>query len=348
MDLFFSLQMSFGNPLLQIAHILQQFGFTGFADRAILFFATFTAAEDVDFISFFPPLDLHFRFLLEWIPGRWPSNHLFPIVLLQFVQPFISFRLQPRNKVVQPSVANLFDVFVKGHASIDNHSPVRFLPCAFLENIQHLVGQPSFRFAIDTITNEIVLDRLASECDVIFHLAAAVGVKLIVKNPVQTIETNVMGTEAVLKVAQRYRVRVLIASTSEVYGKGNSIPFREEDDVYDRLATSVSGDLLTEIYLQNRKSLVVTQAGGARARVKEVEILDVEVNHLKDPPLGLLFRANWTAMGSVGHWGHIHIRKNQYEADITVEPMDGAWKITNLDLIQEKRIDFYGQQKTKS
>ena len=108
---------------------------------------------------------------------------------------------------------------------IDNLSTGKF------ENIQHLVGNPNFRFAIDTITNEVVLDRLASECDVIFHLAAAVGVKLIVENPVHTIETNVGGTEAVLKAALRYRAKVLIASTSEVYGKGNRIPFNEDDDV---------------------------------------------------------------------------------------------------------------------
>lgn len=122
----------------------------------------------------------------------------------------------------------------RGHevTVIDNLSTARF------ENIQHLVnwqsasnGRPSFRFAIDTITNEVVLDRLASECDVIFHLAAAVGVKLILESPVHTIETNVMGTEAVLKAALRYRAKVLIASTSEVYGKGNSVPFREDDDV---------------------------------------------------------------------------------------------------------------------
>lgn len=98
-------------------------------------------------------------------------------------------------------------------------------------NIEHLIGHPHFRFAIDSITNEVVLDRLASECDVIFHLAAAVGVKLIVENPVHTIETNVMGTEVVLKAALRYRAKVLLASTSEVYGKSNSIPFREDDDV---------------------------------------------------------------------------------------------------------------------
>jgi UDP-glucose 4-epimerase len=75
------------------------------------------------------------------------------------------------------------------------------------------------------------MDRLVSECDMIFHLAAAVGVMLIVESPVHTIESNVMGTEAVLKAALRYRTKVLIASTSEVYGKGNKIPFSEDDDV---------------------------------------------------------------------------------------------------------------------
>jgi hypothetical protein len=115
----------------------------------------------------------------------------------------------------------------------------------------------------------------------------------------------------------------------------------EEEDVYDRLATSVQGNLLSEIYLQNRKSMVVTRAGGAQARVKAVEILDVDVNNLDDHPLGLLFHAKWTAMGSVGHWGHIHFRKNQYEANISVEPVDGAWKITGLELLEEQRIDTY-------
>jgi UDP-glucose 4-epimerase len=75
------------------------------------------------------------------------------------------------------------------------------------------------------------MDRLASQADIIVHLAAAVGVKLIVEQPVHTIETNIMGTEAVLKAALRYNCRVLLASTSEVYGKGNRIPFHENDDV---------------------------------------------------------------------------------------------------------------------
>lgn len=99
------------------------------------------------------------------------------------------------------------------------------------ENIAHLVGHPRFSFAIDTISNENVLDRLTSECDEIYHLAAAVGVMLIVEHPVHTIETNIMGTEAVLKAALRYRAKVFIASTSEVYGKGNCVPFNEGDDV---------------------------------------------------------------------------------------------------------------------
>ena len=122
--------------------------------------------------------------------------------------------------------------------------------------------------------------------------------------------------------------------------------FREENDVYDRLATSVHGDLLTDIYLQNRKSMVVTQAGGAQGKVKDIDILDVSVKHLDDRPLALVFHSKWTAMGSVGHWGHIHTRKNQYEANITVEPVDGVWKITDLELLEEKRIDPYGRQKS--
>ena len=115
--------------------------------------------------------------------------------------------------------------FGKEVAILDNLSTGRF------ENIEHLVGRPGFSFAIASITDTPVLDRLASESQTIVHLAAAVGVKLVVEQPVQTIETNIMGAEAVLKAAARYRAKVLIASTSEVYGKGVRVPFREDDDV---------------------------------------------------------------------------------------------------------------------
>ena len=109
----------------------------------------------------------------------------------------------------------------KGHhvVAIDDLSTGR------LENIQHLLPLPSFHFVRETITNTQVLDRLASEAEIVIHLAAAVGVKLIVEEPVRTIQTNIMGTEAVLTTANRYGCKVLIASTSEVYGKGSEGAF---------------------------------------------------------------------------------------------------------------------------
>ncbi|MEM9543850.1 MAG: GDP-mannose 4,6-dehydratase [Cyanobacteria bacterium P01_E01_bin.42] len=100
-----------------------------------------------------------------------------------------------------------------------------------LENIRHLLKHPNFQFAYASITDEVVLDRMMSEADVAIHLAAAVGVKLIVEKPVHTIETNVMGMESVLQAAIRYRVKTIVASTSEVYGKGNKVPFTEDDDI---------------------------------------------------------------------------------------------------------------------
>jgi UDP-glucose 4-epimerase len=99
-----------------------------------------------------------------------------------------------------------------------------------LENIQHLLPMQGFQFVRETIMNSLVLDRLTSEADIVVHLAAVVGVKLIVENPVNTIATNIMGSEAVLTTANRYHCKVMLASTSEVYGKGVKVPFNEEDD----------------------------------------------------------------------------------------------------------------------
>jgi len=100
-----------------------------------------------------------------------------------------------------------------------------------IENISHLKTHPKFHYTIDTITNEPVLAELVDRCDVVVHLAAAVGVKLIVEAPVHTIETNVHGTEVVLKLANKKKKLVLIASTSEVYGKSGAVPFREDADL---------------------------------------------------------------------------------------------------------------------
>jgi UDP-glucose 4-epimerase len=100
-----------------------------------------------------------------------------------------------------------------------------------LENIEPLMDRPGFTFTIDSVRNETVLNPLVDEADVIFHLAAAVGVRLVVDRPVHTIETNVHGTESVLRRASERRKLVLVASTSEVYGKGLKLPFSEEADL---------------------------------------------------------------------------------------------------------------------
>lgn len=100
-----------------------------------------------------------------------------------------------------------------------------------IDNIVHLKAHPKFHYTIDTVTNEPVLAELVDRCDIVVHLAAAVGVKLIVEQPVHTIETNVHGTEVVLKLANKKKKLVLIASTSEVYGKSTDVPFREDADL---------------------------------------------------------------------------------------------------------------------
>jgi UDP-glucose 4-epimerase len=100
-----------------------------------------------------------------------------------------------------------------------------------IDNIEHLKTNSRFHYTIDSITNEPLLAEHVDRCDVIFHLAAAVGVKLIVEAPVHTIETNVHGTEVVLKHANKKKKLVVIASTSEVYGKSATVPFKEDADL---------------------------------------------------------------------------------------------------------------------
>ncbi|MBI3650439.1 MAG: GDP-mannose 4,6-dehydratase [Acidobacteria bacterium] len=100
-----------------------------------------------------------------------------------------------------------------------------------IENIQHIKEHPKFTYYISSVINYQRTAELVDLCDVVYHLAAAVGVRLIVESPVKTIETNIRGTEIVLELAAKKRKRVLIASTSEVYGKRDHIPFREDDDL---------------------------------------------------------------------------------------------------------------------
>lgn len=100
-----------------------------------------------------------------------------------------------------------------------------------IENIQHLKGHPKFHYTIDSVQNYPVVAELVDHCEVVVHLAAAVGVKLIVESPVRTIETNVRGTEVVLDAANKKKKKVLIASTSEVYGLSEQVPFREDGNL---------------------------------------------------------------------------------------------------------------------
>lgn len=99
------------------------------------------------------------------------------------------------------------------------------------QNIRHLKDHPRFHYTIDNVHNQPVTAELVDQCDVIFHLAAAVGVKLIVESPVHTIETNVRGTEVVLSLANKKKKKVLVASTSEVYGLSTQVPFTEDGNL---------------------------------------------------------------------------------------------------------------------
>jgi UDP-glucose 4-epimerase len=100
-----------------------------------------------------------------------------------------------------------------------------------IDNITHLKGRAGFSYHIESVNNEPLLAELIDQADVVFHFAAAVGVRLIVEQPVHTIETNVHGTEVVLKHANKKKKLVFLASTSEVYGKSDDVPFREDSDL---------------------------------------------------------------------------------------------------------------------
>lgn len=118
-------------------------------------------------------------------------------------------------------------LIAEGHeiTAIDNLSTGRY------SNVEHLEGRHGFRLIIDTVLNERLMEELVRETDRVYHMASAVGVRLIMERPVETIETIFRGTDVVLGFCSRYRKRVLIPSTSEVYGKGISVPFREDDDL---------------------------------------------------------------------------------------------------------------------
>ena len=112
--------------------------------------------------------------------------------------------------------------------------------------------------------------------------------------------------------------------------------FRAEERVYDTLARSVTGDLLETIFLETRRSLELENQGGARAKVKDVELIGVELRSGEGG--GFVADARWNVHGSVGHWGHIHTRSNAYQALLNVTPVDGVWKLTGVEILDEQRL----------
>ncbi len=128
---------------------------------------------------------------------------------------------------------------------------------------------------------------------------------------------------------------VLAGLLNNIY---RAFDWRDEGVIYDRLALSISGDLLSDVYLQTRRSMELEGQGGARVKVDQVDILAADSEDVTESG-GFVYRCRWNVSGSVGHWGHIHRRTNQYEAVFTVEPVENAWKIAAIDLREEKRLD---------
>ena len=112
--------------------------------------------------------------------------------------------------------------------------------------------------------------------------------------------------------------------------------FREEEQIYDVLAKSVTGDLLASIYLETRRGLELASLGGARAKVNQIEM--IELAAVPADAGGFVATATWNVAGSVGHWGHVHQRRNQYRAELGVAPIDGVWKLVALEILEEERL----------
>ncbi|MHC4562981.1 MAG: hypothetical protein ACYS8X_09435 [Planctomycetota bacterium] len=127
---------------------------------------------------------------------------------------------------------------------------------------------------------------------------------------------------------------VISALLKNIY---HAFDYRDEGAIYDTLERSTTGELLTQVYLETRKALEIRNSGGVRTKVKDVELLSVDPTDLSGEA-GFTARCTWNVTGSIGHWGHIHQRTNQYKAQFTIKPVDGAWRIVDLELLQETRL----------
>lgn len=189
-----------------------------------------------------------------------------------------------------------------------------------MENIQQLTGRENFTFAIENILNETVMDRLIYECDIIFHLAASVGVELIVSHPVAVIQTNILGTEMVLKIANRYKKKTLLTSTSEIYGKSNKVPFTEEDD-------SLMGPTT-----KNRWSYACSKAVD--------EFLALAYHHEKKLPVVIARLFNTVGPRQTGRYGMVIPRFVAYALKNEPIPVYGDGKQTRCFTYVDDTIEF--------
>ena len=138
-------------------------------------------------------------------------------------------------------------------------------------------------------------------------------------------------THVVVGVRERGRVFDLLRNVYQAFD------YREESDIYDSLERSVSGNLLTDIYLETQRSLELANQGGARAKVKSVEMQSIAIS-AADEPDAFRARATWNVNGSVGHWGHVHTRVNQYQAELLIQAVDQRWKLIDMNVLQEQRL----------
>ena len=122
-----------------------------------------------------------------------------------------------------------------------------------------------------------------------------------------------------------------------LYNVYRALDFRDEEVVFDRLAQSLSGDVLERVYLEMRKGLRLENQGGARVRVREVDLLHVIPVQAAEAG-SLRYRTQWNATGSVGHWGHTHMRTNQYDAELTLARIEAQWKIADIEILREQRV----------
>ncbi len=133
--------------------------------------------------------------------------------------------------------------------------------------------------------------------------------------------------------SERQARRILSGLLPNIY---RALEFRDEERIYDRLSVSVTGETLTDIYLEQRRALELEERGGAQARVEAVEVL--EAGDITSGDTGFDVRAVWTVGGMVTHFGHRHFRQNRYDATIGIVPVDGTWKIQTIEVLEEERV----------